>query len=341
MVGAVVVSRGRVVGEGFHRRAGEEHAEVAALRKAGPRARGADLYVTLEPCDHFGRTPPCTAAIRGAGIARVIAALADPNPLSGSGARALRRGGIAVRFAGGSLARRAERQNERFLVALSRGRPFVLAKWAATLDGRIADRSRASRWITGEPARRRALLLREEHDAVLVGARTVAADDPLLTRRLGKNPARHWRIVLSGRLRLPEDARLFRSPEGLVVATALPERHPRVRRLSRRGVEIWSLLSRSGRVAPRDLLRRMRRAGISSVLVEGGGATLASFFEAGVVDRVCVFLAPRIFGAGPSAVEGAGFPLARAPRLSGVEVERLGDDVMVTGALAGASRRSR
>jgi len=306
MVGAVVVSRGRVVGEGFHRRAGEEHAEVAALRKAGARARGADLYVTLEPCDHFGRTPPCTAAILGAGIARVIAALADPNPLSGSGARALRRGGIAVRFAGGSLARRAERQNERFLVALSRGRPFVLAKWAATLDARIADRSHASRWITGEPARRRALLLRDEHDAVLVGAGTVAADDPLLIRRLGKNPARHWRIVLSGRLRLPEDARLFRSPEGLVVATALPERHPRVRRLSRRGVEIWSLPSRSGRVAPRALLRRMRRAGISSVLVEG-----------------------------------AGFPLARAPRLSGVEVERLGDDVMVTGALAAASRRSR
>jgi diaminohydroxyphosphoribosylaminopyrimidine deaminase/5-amino-6-(5-phosphoribosylamino)uracil reductase len=250
MVGAVIVRGGRVVGEGHHGRAGGPHAEAVALSQAGRRARGADLYVTLEPCNHFGRTAPCTVAIREAGIARVVVAIEDPNPaVEGGGIAFLRRAGIVVRRSGAEQARRAAAQNVKFLTFVRRGRPFVLAKWAATLDGRIAASDGRSRWITGEAARRRALELREEYDAVIVGAATVLADDPLLTRRLGKNRGAHRRIVLDGRLRLPERARLLRRGEGALVVTARRADHPKARRLAARGVEVWSLSAgRGGRV---------------------------------------------------------------------------------------------
>ena len=336
MVGAVIVKNGRVVGEGWHRRAGGPHAEVVALRKAGARARGADLYVTLEPCVHHGRTPPCTDALRSAGVRRVIFASADPNPrVSGRGATALRRAGIVARAGTADERSRARRQNEKFFVSVTLRRPFVLAKWASSLDGKIASASGESRWITGGAARRRAMLLREELDAVLVGARTVAADDPLLTRRLGVNRVTpHCRIVLDGRLQAPAGSRLYRRPRGVIVATALPASHPRARRLARLGVEIWSLPApRRGRVDLRRLLKNLLASGVTSLLVEGGGATQASFLEAGLVDRVAVLFAPRLLGgaSAPSGVSGRGFPLQRTPRLLDSEVERLGDDILVTG----------
>ena len=222
-------------------------------------------------------------------------------------------------------------------LSLAGRRPYVLAKWAATLDGKIAAAKGTGRWITGEAARRRAMLLREELDAVLVGAATVAADDPLLTRRLGVNRTTpHCRIVLDGRLSAPESARLFRRPLGVVIATAQPASHPKARRLARRGVEVWSLPSgRVGEVDLRRLLAGLLQSGVTSLLVEGGGATHWSFLQAGLVDRVAIFLAPRILGgdAAPSAVRGSGFSLGRAPRLSDVEVERVGEDILVTGRL--------
>ncbi|HKF41735.1 MAG TPA: bifunctional diaminohydroxyphosphoribosylaminopyrimidine deaminase/5-amino-6-(5-phosphoribosylamino)uracil reductase RibD, partial [Thermoanaerobaculia bacterium] len=198
MVGAVVLRSGRVAGEGFHEQAGRSHAEVRALDRAGKRARGGDLYVTLEPCAHFGRTPPCTDAILSSGVRRVVFAARDPNPLvAGKGVAALRRAGVEVVESDAARRVRAYRQNEKFRLWISKARPFVLAKWAQTLDGKIAPARGSSRWITGEAARERALLLREEYDAVLVGAGTVLADDPLLTRRLRRNRVtRHRRIVL-------------------------------------------------------------------------------------------------------------------------------------------------
>jgi diaminohydroxyphosphoribosylaminopyrimidine deaminase/5-amino-6-(5-phosphoribosylamino)uracil reductase len=336
MVGAVVVRGGRVVGEGYHHRAGGAHAEVLALRQAGRRALGADLYVTLEPCNHFGRTPPCTLAIREAGITRVVVALADPNPLvAGGGMAALRRSGIVVRRADAERARSAARQNEKFLTTVSLGRPFVLAKWASTLDGRIAAATGKSRWITGEPARRRALLLREEYDAVLVGAGTVRADDPLLTRRLSKNRAgTHWRIVLDGRLRLSDRARVLGDPEGVLIVTSRKASHPKARRLAARGAEVWSLPGDShGRVSIPELLVLLARRGVTSLMVEGGGQTHWSFLSAGAVDRVCAFLAPRVLGGAgaPGAVGGEGFRLAGSPWLEDVEIERLGRDLLMTG----------
>jgi diaminohydroxyphosphoribosylaminopyrimidine deaminase / 5-amino-6-(5-phosphoribosylamino)uracil reductase len=336
MVGAVLVKGGRIVGKGFHERAGKAHAEVMAIREARGEARGADLYVTLEPCAHFGRTPACAAAILSSGIRRVVAASRDSNPLvGGRGLAALRRGGVDVRDAGPSRRLRAELQNEKFRVWIERRRPFVTAKWAATLDGKTAAAGGMSRWITGREARERALLLREEHDAVLVGARTVILDDPRLTRRLGKNLVTpHWRIVLDGLLKVPERARLFRRPEGVIVATARSPAHPAVRRLASRGVRVWSLPGRRpGHVSIPLLLGKLARHGIASLLVEGGAATLWEFFDARRVDRVAVFVAPRILGGAgaPGGVGGAGFPLTSTPRLTDIEVERLGEDLLITG----------
>jgi diaminohydroxyphosphoribosylaminopyrimidine deaminase/5-amino-6-(5-phosphoribosylamino)uracil reductase len=338
MVGAIVVRRGRVVAEDWHRRAGGPHAEVAALDRAGVRARGADLYVSLEPCVHVGRTPPCAPRIVESGIARVFVAARDPNPLvAGRGIRALRKAGTPVVEAGPPLRLAAERQNERFRTWITRGRPFVLAKWAATLDGKIAAASGESRWITGPVARRRALLLREEYDAVLVGARTVEADDPLLTRRLGKAGRRRFRrVVLDGRLRVTPSARLFRNPEDVLVATALPPESARVRRLTSRGVTVWSLKGSGGVDLP-GLLARLAAEEVTGLLVEGGAETLFGFFRARLVDRVAVFFAPRVLGGrdAPGGVGGAGFALDRTVRVADVEHERLGADWLVTGRVPG------
>ena len=233
MVGAVVVRAGKVVAQAYHRRAGADHAEVAALASAGNRARGADLYLTLEPCVHAGRTPPCAPVVVASGIKRVIVASRDPNPrVRGRGITSLRRAGIEVVLAPPEWRRRENALNERFRTWMTAARPFVLAKWAATIDGRIAASSGESRWITGSAARTRALALREEYDAILVGAGTVLADDPRLTRRLApRGTAPPWRIVLDGRLRAPAQARVFRGPGERLVVTALAATHPRARRL--------------------------------------------------------------------------------------------------------------
>lgn len=346
MVGAVVVRSGRIVAEAGHRRAGGAHAEAAALDRAGALARGADLYVTLEPCVHFGRTPPCVPRVVSAGIRRVFVAARDPNPLvSGRGGRALRRAGVEVVFAGPSIRRHAERQNEKFRTWIVEGRPFVLAKWAATLDGKTASGSGSSRWITGAKARRRALLYREEYDAVLVGARTVLQDDPLLTRRLGRSAGRpHRRIVLDGQLTVSSTARLFRDPRGTLVVAAVPASDPRARLLSARGVEVWSLPDRSGQVDVPSLLARLAREGVTSLMVEGGSETFWGFFRPGLVDRVAVFNAPTVLGGrtAPGGVGGEGFALARAARIVEVEHERVGEDWLVSGLVAPAgARRSR
>jgi diaminohydroxyphosphoribosylaminopyrimidine deaminase/5-amino-6-(5-phosphoribosylamino)uracil reductase len=338
MVGAVVVAGGRVVGEAFHRRAGEPHAEILALARAGRAARGADLYLTLEPCTHHGRTPPCAPAVTASGVARVVAASIDLNPkVSGRGLSALRRAGVDVVLAPAAWRRRAAEQNERFRTWIASGRPFVLAKWAESLDGKTAASSGESRWITGEAARRRAMLFREEYDAVLVGARTVAFDDPRLTRRLRRNrSAEPWRIVLDGRLRVSVKAKVFRGAGRRLVVTAARLSHPKVARLTARGVEVWSLPARArGRVDLPRLLTELGARAVTGLMVEGGAETLWGFFQEGLVDRAAVFLAPRILGGreAPGGVAGDGFALAKTPRLTDVRLETLGDDLLLTGRL--------
>jgi diaminohydroxyphosphoribosylaminopyrimidine deaminase/5-amino-6-(5-phosphoribosylamino)uracil reductase len=297
VVGCVVARGGRVVGEGFHRRAGGDHAEVLALRAAGARARGATLYVTLEPCSHHGRTPPCAPRVGEAGVVRVVAALRDPDPrVGGRGLTLLRRAGVTVET--GVCAAAAAALNARFLTAARKARPFVLLKAALTLDGRIATASGGSRWITGNAARRQARYLRRLHDAVLVGIGTVLADDPLLlpqprTRRL------FTRVVLDTRLRLPLASRLVASASALTPVLVLTATAPpRWRRLAleARGVSVVEVATTGGRIAPAAALAVLFKRGTTSVMIEGGSEVLGSFLAARLVDEVALFRAPLLLG---------------------------------------------
>ncbi len=334
MVGAVVVTReGEVVGEGFHARAGGPHAEVEALRVAGARARGATLYVTLEPCAHHGRTPPCAPAVIAAGVSRVVAAIADPNPLvSGRGFAALRAAGVDV--VTGPGAADAERQNRAFLTAMRERRPHVTLKAGMTLDGKIADLHGASRWITGEPARRRAHRLRSESDAIVVGIGTVLRDDPELTVRLEQPwPREPLRVVLDTGARTPVGARLIRAgrPSAAVIAVGTEASPERVGALAATGATILSCRTRDGRVDLGALLTELFAREIRSVLVEGGGDVHGAFLDAGLVDRVAMFAAPLLIGGrrATPVVGGAGRELKSAIRLGGFTVTPLGDDLLV------------
>lgn len=339
-VGSLVVSReGVVVGEGFHKRAGSEHAEAAALKAAGPRARGATLYVNLEPCAHQGRTPPCVDAILAAGVERVFCSIADPDPrTAGAGIAKLVRNGVAVEV--GAEAEKAERLNEPFLVSVRKGRPFVHLKWASSLDGKIATSNGESRWISGEESRSDSMLLREELDAILVGAGTVLVDDPLLTRRLGlaSSIVPHRRIILDGRVRVSVEARVFGDSSQIEtwLVTARRSDDPAFTPFRDRGVLVKSLPESSERVDIRALLELLGNVGARSLLVEGGGATAWSFLEKGLVDRVTAYIAPKLLGGAgaPSPISGAGVSsLKDAPTLFDAEFSHLGKDLKVTGRL--------
>ena len=326
MVGAVVARGERIVGEGFHRVAGEPHAEPIALAAAGRQARGATLYVSLEPCTHHGRTPPCVEAVIAAGVRRVVVCHRDPDPrMAGRGLAALRTAGIAVDA--GTLAREAVRLNFAYLVSVTLGRPAITLKWAQSLDGRIAAGSGRSQWISGPPARRWALDLRERHDAVLVGVGTILADDPRLDRRLGRAPGPGLRVVLDRRLRTPATARLFTVEGPVVMYTRNPQRARRAA-LERVGAEVVVLPE----VSPERVVEDLERRGVRSLLVEGGGEVLGAFAAAGLYDRVQVVTAPLLLGGAVGALRE---PLTAspdaAPRLEEVALRRLGTDWILTG----------
>lgn len=339
MVGCVVVKDGRVVGEGFHARPGGAHAEVAALKEAGDAARGATLYVTLEPCNHHGRTPPCADAVLDAGVAEVVYALADPNPTAAGGAARLAAAGVKTR--GGVCEKEARRLNRFWLTKLRTGRPHVIAKFAASLDGRIATRTGQSQWITGAEARARSHDLRQACDAIIVGANTVIADDPTLTARperdLGGLAARHpLRVVLDSNGRAPVTAKVFDATGDAQTLVAATDMTPASRqaRLAERGVET-AILPRDDRGRPRlpALLGELAARDVTSLIVEGGAETLGAFFDGGLVDEVQAFISPRIIGGpAPGAVAGAGFAsLADTARLEDVAIEPLGEDVLIRG----------
>ncbi len=335
MVGALVVRDGQVVGRGFHERAGGAHAEVAALGEAGTRARGATLYVTLEPCNHHGRTPPCVEAVIRARIARVVVAVADPNSrVTGGGARALTAAGLDVTM--GCLEPAARAFNRVFFTAMERTRPHVTLKCAMTLDGKIAAADRSSRWITGEQARAEAHLLRSRSDAVIVGIGTALADDPALTVRRTPLPAREpLRVVVDSRARLPITARLIEagSPARVVVAVADEAAAERVARLEAAGVSVLQCKSRHGRVDVADLCARLFAREVMGVLLEGGSALNGSFLQAGLVDRVAMFIAPMLLGgaSAPTAIGGQGLALGDALRLTAVTLRPLGEDWLLEG----------
>lgn len=298
VVGAVVVRDGEVVGEGWHERAGGPHAEIVALEAAGDRARGATLYVTLEPCAHHGRTPPCADAVAAAGIARAVVGAGDPDPRTdGGGIARLREAGIGVVAAEPDLAARARRQNEAFRTWASAGRPFVTYKAAVTLDGRLAAAGGDARWVSGEESRRRVHELRAASDAVAVGMGTVRAESPLLTAR-GVDAPRQPRRLAFGSGPLPDGSELE------VVEGPLPE-----------------------------ALARLAREGVQSLLLEGGPTLAGAFLRARLIDKVVLFLAPKLVGGddAPPLFAGPGAPtLAQAVPLRGLEVGRSGEDVVLT-----------
>ena len=329
-VGAVLVKNGRVIARGHHSRAGGPHAEVVALRAAGARARGADLYTTLEPCDHFGRTPPCSVAVLEAGVRRVIVGSADPNPLvNGRGIARLREAGVEV--VTGVLRDACDELNAHWFTFITERRPHVTLKAAVTLDGRIATRTGDARWVTGEPARRWVHRLRDRVDAVLVGSGTARADDPRLTTRLpggrGRDPIR---VVLDTDLSLPRDLKLFRQRSA--APTLVAHASARTRVLGPR-VELVRCKRGAGGIDLRDLLARLAARGVTHLLVEGGARVHARFLEEGLVDRVAILVAPKIAGGdGIPLVAGRGpARMADALALTDVRVERVGDDVLVTG----------
>lgn len=332
LVGAVVVQGDAVVGEGFHRAAGQAHAEIEALDAAGTRARDATLYVTLEPCAHHGRTPPCAPRVMAAGVRRVVAAMTDPNPLvSGRGLAALREAGVDVTE--GVLADEAARQNRAFVTAMRRGRPHVTLKGAVTLDGRIADAEGASRWITGDAARARAHRLRSESDAIVVGIETVLKDDPRLDVRLDAPwPREPYRVVLDSLARTPVGSRIIAAGTSARAIIAVGERADgaRVAALGARGATVVRCPGRDGRVDLAKVLDWLATREVRAVLVEGGGEVHAAFLDAGLVDRVAVFIAPLVLGGrAPALVGGAGRALKDAVRLEAFEITPVGADVLL------------
>ena len=295
MVGCVIVQGGRVVGEGFHTRAGQPHAEVVALGRAGARARGATLYVNLEPCSHVGRTPPCAPHVAAAGLRRVVVAHGDPNPqVHGRGLRLLRRHGLSVTT--GVLEAEARQLNERFLLPFRSGRPFVLLKVAMTLDGRIATATGDSKWITRPAARATARQLRRLHDAVLVGVGTVRADDPLLAPAPAlRRP--FARVVLDSHYRIPLDSRLVRSARRLpLIVIGLDVAARRRQALAARGVTVLVDSRARSRVRLPWALDALRQRGITSVMVEGGAEVLGAFLAERLFDRLALFRAARLLG---------------------------------------------
>ena len=364
MVGAVVLDgAGMPAGEGYHRAAGEAHAEVEALARAGARARGGTLYVNLEPCAHQGRTPPCADAVVAAGVRRVVAAMVDPNPaVQGAGFERLAAAGIEV--TSGLMEDEARRLNAFFCHHVTTGRPFVSVKFAMSLDGKIATSTGKSRWISGDGSRRLAHRLRHAHDAVLVGVNTVLADDPILNVRElppgdpaaeGGGPRQPLRVVADSSLRTPPAARVLTSAGGAgpaLVATTAEADPGRVEELRRAGVEV-EVLPATGRpagMAPGPgsrsrvdlaaLLDLLGRRGVGSLLVEGGAEIHGSLFSLDLVDRLYAFISPRVIGGAgaPGPVAGAGFAeLEQAVRLGEMAVSAVGEDILVTADVHGHS----
>lgn len=333
MVGAVVLdSAGRLAGEGYHAFFGGPHAEVVALEEAGSSARGGTLYVTLEPCAHHGKTPPCTEAVLAAGLRRVVIALTEPTPTAGGGADILRAEGVEVQEGPGSD--RSRILNRRWLRWARFHRPWVTLKTAVSLDGRIATRTGESKWITGEEARHRGLELREEHDAILVGVETVLADDPRLTRRLGLSPAGGWkRIILDSTLRTPTDARVVSvEPEITIIVHTAEASSENRRRLREAGVDLVELRAGDdGRIDLEALLDHLARREIATLLVEGGPTVHGSFHDADLIDEMIIFMAPFVIGGpAPVTVAGRGIPtLEMARRLCFEVMERHGQDLEI------------
>ncbi len=333
MVGAVVVRSGKIVGEGFHTRAGQPHAEIVALRKAGDKARSADLYVNLEPCCHFGRTPPCIDAIIQAGIKRVFVGMKDPNKLvSGKGLRFLKAQGVNI-FQD-VLKEECMKLNESFMKVMNTGMPFVIMKTAMSLDGKIATRSGDSRWISGERARKHVHRIRSQVDAIMVGTETVLKDNPRLTCRLKGKIKHPVRVVLDRKNRIPLAARVFNNSrtQKVIYVTGPDISSRRLKTLTDKKVEILKVKVSKNGFNIKHLLKELVNWDINSILIEGGGELNASVVKTGSVDRIVTFISPLLIGGTQATgfLGGTGVMKVRgAMRLKDIKVTNIGEDLMV------------
>lgn len=334
LVGAVIVKDGVIVGTGLHCKAGEPHAEVHAFRMAGEHAEGATLYVTLEPCSHFGKTPPCANLVKESKVRRVVVAMEDPNPaVAGRGIRLLREAGIEVEV--GLLEQQARKLNERFIHNMLTSKPFVISKYAMTLDGKLATHTGHSQWITGEEARQTVHELRNEVDAILVGIGTVLADNPSLTTRLlaggGKNPIR---IVLDSELRVPLDANVVETTDAkTIIITSSEASKEKIEMLEQRGVNVIIVSKHEEGLDLEEMLKALYQAGITDILVEGGAEVNASFVRAGLVDKFLIYIAPKLLGGRNSLTPVTGFDVDTMDAALDVEfagVEQYGPDLCLT-----------
>jgi diaminohydroxyphosphoribosylaminopyrimidine deaminase/5-amino-6-(5-phosphoribosylamino)uracil reductase len=336
-VGAVVVKDGLAVGMGYTQPAGSDHAEVMALRQAGDKAQGASMYVTLEPCSHYGRTPPCTQAIIDASISEVHIALLDPNPLvSGRGISRLNERGIKTHIGMGQ--QEAYEINEAYIKHITTGLPFVVAKFAMSLDGKIATKTGDSKWITKEEARNYAHALRHTVDAIMVGVNTIIADNPRLTAKCcggrgGIRKIQPLRLVVDSKGKVPLNAHIFEPPGEVLLAVATPFDSAKKRKFVKAGAEVLELPASGGLVDIVELLKLLGRREIVTVLVEGGGKLLGSLFDHHLVDKVLAFISPIIIGGYEAvSVGGNGVDnIAKALRLSQVDIKSFGDDILVSG----------
>jgi diaminohydroxyphosphoribosylaminopyrimidine deaminase/5-amino-6-(5-phosphoribosylamino)uracil reductase len=334
MVGAVIVKGGRIIGEGYHKKSGMSHAEISALKKAGKRAKGATLYVNLEPCCHTDKkTPPCTNSIIRAGIKRVVAAMTDPNPnVSGKGIRELRKAGIETTV--GVMRKEAARLNEVFTKFILKKEPFVILKIAQSIDGKIATARGESKWITGPKSRQYVQALRNEFDSVLTGIGTVTKDDPSLDCRIrgGKNP---FRIIVDSTLKISPKAKLLMIKDSRVIVATTSKADPvKKRRLASMGASVLVVKSRYGKVNLQSLMKELGLLGITSVMIEGGSSIAASAISSRIVDKVLFFIAPKIIGGTKSvSAIGGSSPsfLSDALELKKMNISKYGEDILIEG----------
>jgi diaminohydroxyphosphoribosylaminopyrimidine deaminase / 5-amino-6-(5-phosphoribosylamino)uracil reductase len=336
MVGAVVVKGGKIVGEGYHQKAGEAHAEVIALEKAGPRARGGLLVLNLEPCCHTGKTPPCVNAIIKAGLRKVVVAMQDPNPLvNGKGIELLRKAGIDVKV--GLLEQEARILNEAFVTYVKNKRPFFLVKGAVSLDGKIATRIGESKWISNEESREYVQQLRSVMDGIMVGINTVILDNPLLLPKVSKPKRYPVRIVLDSKLRIPPACELVKTADKFrtIIFTLADSRQDKESRLKSLGVEVVRVApAENGRVPLSAVCKELWQREITSVLVEGGGELNSSFISEKLADKIVIFYAPKLIGGknAPSLLGGKGIDFMKdACRIDITSVRKLKDDICVEG----------
>ncbi|MEO1041375.1 MAG: bifunctional diaminohydroxyphosphoribosylaminopyrimidine deaminase/5-amino-6-(5-phosphoribosylamino)uracil reductase RibD [Pseudomonadota bacterium] len=335
MVGCVLVKDGEVVGEGWHHAPGLPHAEVEAMRDAGEKARGATAYVTLEPCNHYGKTPPCSKGLIEAGVAEVVFGIRDLNKEAEGGAATLRKAGIEARLFTGDRDVTADCAQliRPWVHSLSCWRPWVTAKLAMTLDGATATATGQSKWITGPEARLRGHDLRQRTGAIMVGVETVLADNPGLDARPdGRTPAPGLKVILDSALRTPPSAKLFATPGSVLVIGHEDGPHDRARDLEDAGAEVILLPGADHRPSLNEALRLLKERNIIDLMIEGGGTLLGAAFDAGIVDEVWAFVAPMIMGGGRRAIGGMGpDALSDAMQLSNITTEQLGPDLLIRG----------